>query len=388
MLGLDDIQPASKKPRLQQHRRRKKSAHHHGPKAVGDCGAAVVAEAEFKSDRCLMDLPEELILLIVKFLDSDSLLSLMRTCSGMQKLLQNCNSFWKHICTKEELANYQCLLADDEKDSQGLAKIGWQGKAMRNSPSMEYPYWRRVFCRGLQMRKNICQSNYEGWRMYANSALPVVKLTPDLDLNEVKKQMGDFPKLSENDDLKIDWDERHLVVFHFFRGDGESCTIRVWDIYEEPKFLYSVDRGLESITDKVSVVNGHVVIVPSWPLEARAIVMALDIRNNMQEVGKFIFPDQARQMHLDDLWEHTQLRVVKNEALVVCRCPEWHLIVVSLPSCQPLYEVLLGEVSTQFDCQQIRSYNHTAMIIFARKTNDASNILVTVDIAGAETKVC
>lgn len=161
------------------------------------------------------------------------------------------------------------------------------------------------------MRRNIWQSNYEGWRIYANSNVPVVKLTPDLDLNEVKQQMGDFPKLSENDDLKIDWDDRHLVVFHFFRGEGESCIIRLWDISEEPKFVYSVDKGLECITDKVSVVNDNVVIVPSWPLEARAIVMTLDIHNNMEEVGKFIFPDLERQNALDEHWEHTQLRVIK-----------------------------------------------------------------------------
>jgi hypothetical protein len=48
--------------------------------------------------------------------------------------------------------------------------------------------------------------------------------------------------------------------------------------------VYGVDRGLECITDKVAVVNNHVAIVPSWPLEARAIVMTLDIKNNMQEV--------------------------------------------------------------------------------------------------------
>jgi len=201
--------------------------------------------------------------------------------------------------------------------------------------------------------------------------------------------MGEYPKLSENDDLKIDWDDRHLVVFHFFRGEGESCTIRVWDIGgDEPTFLYAVERGLESITDKVSVVGGHVVIVPSWPLEARAIVMALDINDGMKEAGKFIFEDQERQSQLDELWEHTQLRVVKNEALVVCRCPDWHLIVVSLPSCRPLFEMPLGaDVGGQFECQQIRSYKHTAMIIFARKQNEAANILVTVDIAGADTKV-
>lgn len=74
--------------------------------------------------------------------------------------------------------------------------------------------------------------------------------------------------------------------------------------------------------------------------------------------------------------------------LCIFRCPEWLLIVVSLPDCQPLYEVRLQEmVSTAFDCQQIRSYKSTAMILFSRKQNDSSNILVTVDVKGADTRM-
>ena len=53
--------------------------------------------------------------------------------------------------------------------------------------------------------------------------------------------------------------------------------------------MYEVDKGIECITDKVSVHNGHVVMVPSWPLEAQAIVMTLDINNNMSESGESLF---------------------------------------------------------------------------------------------------
>lgn len=80
-----------------------------------------------------------------------------------------------------------------------------------------------------------------------------------------------------------------------------------------------MDKGVECITDKVSVVQDHVVIVPSWPLEAHAMIMTLSINDKMTEVGKFIFPDQERQSSLDEQWEYTQLRVIKNEAMVVCR---------------------------------------------------------------------
>ena len=115
--------------------------------------------------------------------------------------------------------------------------------------------------------------------------------------------MGDFAKLNVNDDLKIDWDDKKLVVFHFFRSDGESCTIRVWDIEATPKFVYAVEKGIECITDKVFVHDGHVVIVPSWPLQAGAVVMTLSIEDKMNEVGKFLFHQNEIQQARSE--EHT-----------------------------------------------------------------------------------
>ena len=72
-----------------------------------------------------------------------------------------------------------------------------------------------------------------------------------------------------------------------------------------------MDKGIECITDKVSVHGDYVVMVPSWPLEAQAIVMTLDIHNKMAECGKYLFTDPAVRAALDDNWEHTQLRVVR-----------------------------------------------------------------------------
>jgi len=200
--------------------------------------------------------------------------------------------------------------------------------------------WHNVYLKGLQMRKNIVDANFEGWRIYANTQVPVTRLTPDLDINnDVKQRMGNYPKLSVNDDLKIDWDDRHLVVFHFFRGDGESCTIRVWDIENEPKFLFAVEKGIECITDKVFVVNRHVVIVPSWPLAADAIVMTLAIDEpsgvtravadgpviaeggQMPEVGKFRFCNNERMTTIDENWEHTQvyIYITSNNCVIYAR---------------------------------------------------------------------
>ncbi len=214
-----------KRPRVLRHRRRKKSSHHH-PK-----------DADRAPSNCaITDLPQELVLHIVEFLDSRTMLALLQTSKWFYSMLAPYNSFWKIICAREELSNYQCItVEDDDETEDAKPRLGWRGRPMRCRPPANLPFWRRVFIRGLRMRQNIWQSNYEGWRVYANSNVPVTRLTPDLDLNDVRRRMGDYPKLSENDDLKIDWDEKHLVVFHFFRGEGESCIVRVWDISEEPR---------------------------------------------------------------------------------------------------------------------------------------------------------
>ena len=84
-------------------------------------------------------------------------------------------TFWKLVCQKEELANYECLTDKENQgrnaeglNSLGLPKVGWAGKPMRIRPPDDYEPWRKVYLRGLQMRRNIISSNYEGWRIYAN----------------------------------------------------------------------------------------------------------------------------------------------------------------------------------------------------------------------------
>ena len=312
MSSEDHCQPPEKKARMSVCRR--KVIH----KAI--CSKSEdLKENQIVSSTNILNLGVDVILHLAKYLDGSSLISLYRSCHYFYDMLRHSGTFWKFVCTREELANYECLSDKENETLEDLNKVGWSGKTMRIKPPDDYDHWRKVYLRGLQMRRNIIGSNFEGWRIYANTQKPVAKLTPDLDLNDVKKEMGEFAKLSVNDDLKIDWDDKKLVVFHFFRSEGESCTIRVWDIEHEPRFDYAVEKGIECITDKVFVHDGHVVIVPSWPLSARAVVMTLSIENQMSEVGKFLFRDADIQSAIDDNWEHTQLRVVKDKAMVVCR---------------------------------------------------------------------
>ena len=175
-----------------------------------------------------LSLPQEVILMIVEFLDVDSILSLLRTSKWLFSVLSPCDSLWKLLCIKTELANYSCL-----ETQPGTRQLGWAGLELHNtggSDRAETGHWRRMWQRGLKMRRNIVAGNFQGWRLFSNTECPVAELVPARDMNKVKQDLGEFPKLSTNDDLKIDWDDKHLVLFHFFRGEGESCTIRLWDI--------------------------------------------------------------------------------------------------------------------------------------------------------------
>jgi len=316
--------------------------------------------------------------MIVELLEVESILSLLRTSRWLHGVLSPCDSFWKLLCVKTELANYSCL-----ETQPGSRQLGWAGLELHNTGGSDKAVtgqWHRMWQRGIKMRRNIVAGNFHGWRLFSNTECPVAELGPAKDMNKVKQDLGEFPKLSTNDDLKIDWDDKHLVLFHFFRGEGESCTIRLWDIQDEPVFKYEVDKGIECITDKVSVHGDYVVMVPSWPLEAQAIVMTLDITKKMTETGKYLFSDPATQTALDENWEHTQLRVVRCQAVVVYKAPRWGVLVTSLPSCTPLHHLDLDGVGPLYECQQIRSYKSTSVILFTEKKLEQVCTLVTMDI--------
>ena len=87
------------------------------------------------------------------------------------------------------------------------------------------------------------------------------------------------------------------------------------------------------------------------------------------------FSDPRVQESLDENWEHTQLRVVKCQAVVVYKAPGWGVLVTSLPACEPLHHLELECVSPLYECQQIRSYKSTAVILFTeKKMEQVSNI--------------
>ena len=105
------------------------------------------------------------------------------------------------MCIKTEFASHSCLESDPP-----TSRVGWAGLDMHNVRKVT-GVW-KTFSRGIKMRRNVVAGNFQGWRLFSNSRCPVTELTPSLDMNKVKQRLGEFPKLSVNDDLKIDWDDK------------------------------------------------------------------------------------------------------------------------------------------------------------------------------------
>lgn len=324
----------------------------------------------------IYSLPPEMIFHICEYLEPQNCLAFYRTCRYFKDLLDEYDLFWKHLCKLEDLVNYETTL----KDNGNQDKLSYSGQPIR-VPVTDMVEWKKVFRRGIYMRRNILDCNYEGWRIYANNEVPIFKFDAKNDLLDVKKQMGEISKLSSNDDIKIDWDEKHLVIFHFFRNTTEKTRIWVFDIENEPKFLYTVEKGTDYVTDKVFVHKGHVVIVPSWPITASALVMTLSIEDNMNIVGKYIFEAWEKKNQIDLLWMNTVIRVVKDfdKVLVVCRSPAWECLILDIPSCNLLKAIDLGVANTA-ECQQIRSNGMTIIVLFAPDDQESDKILATIEL--------
>ena len=75
-----------------------------------------------------LSMPQEVVLMIVDLLDVESILSLLRTSTVLHSLLSPCDSLWKMLCIKTELANYSCL-----ETQPGTRQLGWAGSELHNT---------------------------------------------------------------------------------------------------------------------------------------------------------------------------------------------------------------------------------------------------------------
>ena len=121
--------------------------------------------------------------------------------------------FWKLLCKKEDFTRYESL----QSDAGAEDLVGIKGLPLRICLEGEMPPHKKIFQRGIQMRKNLLSGNFRGWRAYANQNVALLEIADDQDTFRVKKDLNDLQKMSANDDIKVDCDDKYLVIFHFLR---------------------------------------------------------------------------------------------------------------------------------------------------------------------------
>ena len=129
----------------------------------------------------------------------------------------------------------------------------------------------------------------------ANESYPIIETIPQTDLNGLRYHLGNVSKMEDNDDIYVVFNENFLVVFYILRAVAENVQISVFNIDNEPKLLYKINKGINFVTDKLIIHKDHVIIAPSWPVLADAVIMVLSIKDQMTIVGKFMFEDQAKK---------------------------------------------------------------------------------------------
>ena len=102
-------------------------------------------------------------------------------------LLLPCVHFWKCLCLAEGFDKYNALRKEEEDDS--YLRLTWSGEVFHDiSIPEEASLWRKVFRRGVEMRRNICGGKFEMWRLFMTDAnsLPVKKMMCDTSDNELR----------------------------------------------------------------------------------------------------------------------------------------------------------------------------------------------------------
>ena len=174
------------------------------------------------------------------YLDTKSAINLFMSCTTINERLAGCPGFWKELCRNENFHEYSALKLDDkthETSEEGLGsdniiipgdeykpvktslkskdkcinskdaakikvrllknkirnekinRLSWCGEKFHdvvipNNATL----WRKIYLRGIRMRKNICDGRFELWRLFLTDEthLPVKNMTSNTSFRELR----------------------------------------------------------------------------------------------------------------------------------------------------------------------------------------------------------
>ena len=103
-----------------------------------------------------------------------------------------------------------------------------------------------------------------------------MQFSNNLDVTEICKQFKRFLNREDNimDDIKVFWNKQYLVIFYYI--DDVKVKISVYDIQDDPKFLYSVEKPIIYQSPQAFIFDKYVVMVPKFPSDFDVLVLMLD----------------------------------------------------------------------------------------------------------------
>ena len=90
------------------------------------------------------------------------------------------------MCKNESFQEFSALKRDD---TAGAPRLTWSGKTFHNVViPHQATLWHKIFLRGVNMRKNVINGNYELWRLFMTDkeSCPVIKMTSTTSFRELR----------------------------------------------------------------------------------------------------------------------------------------------------------------------------------------------------------
>jgi len=310
-------------------------------------------------ERSLIDLSSDELEGIAKHLDTASCLNLLRACQIIYLKLNRSPGFWKHLCFNENFHEYTALRNEDNPDVE--PRLTWSLELFHKvEVDQEAPKWRRIFQRGIAMRRNICQGKFELWRLFLTDedSLPVKKMNKNTSYRELRSYHRHSQKAKDpRRRVRIHryWNEDFLVAVQFSQRQFNDLFVWKWMECQNPKFLYNFDlfelypQGL--FPTAFFLWKHYLVLMPDTGYVREnqvftSMIRVHDLNDNMKLVGSYDFPEQSstrRFIKAGMSNETAHLHKLGDKAVALCRIPKLNLFVFNLPNCELLRQVTLLE---------------------------------------------
>jgi len=309
----------------------------------------------------LEDLCPDTLEVIAKNLDTQTCLNLMRTCKLIHRNLSRSPGFWKHLCHNENFHEYTALKNDEEAE-EIPKRTSWSLEVFHDvNVDSDAPKWRRIFQRGIGMRRNICHGKFELWRLFLTDgdSLPVKKMTKDTSFRELRTYHRHSPRAKDprrRVRIRRYWNEDFLVAVQFSKRQFNDLYVWRWKECQQPEFMYNYDlyneypQGL--FPTAFFLWKHYLVLMPDTgyfrdEMILTSMIRVHDLKDNMKLVGRYDFPQEGqKRRHLRSenggfSNETAHLHKLGDKAVGFCRTPKLSLFVFKLPDGQLLREVTL-----------------------------------------------